>query len=144
MTDGSRPLITLGVQAGDPQADAAVAPHYKALRALLASHCAKSYGDAIHEFAPVLRIDGAIWHLDKRGYGNIRISKKAKTATFDVFMPIDAWQGKDAATMRQSVAADFAEGFKAVIQRTTKDRLDVDGVRLLADLDTALKVFLAQ
>lgn len=144
MTEGSRPLITLGVQAGDPQADAAVAPHYKALRALLASHCSKSYGVAINEYAPVLRIDGAIWHLDKRGYGNVRISKKAKSATFDVFMPIDAWQGKDAATMRRSIASDLAEGFKAVIQRTTKDRLDVNGAQLLADVDAALKDFLSE
>lgn len=144
VTEKAEAAVSLGVQAGDPQADAAVAGHHDALRELFSEHCAHRYGEDIDAFAPVLRVDGEVWHWDRDGIGNVRVGKKSRRATFDIYLSRASWMGKDAVAVRRSIANGLREGFDAVVDRARKEKIDVDSDRLTADVRTVIKKFLGE
>lgn len=142
MTNDVRATVTLGVQAGDPKANDAVTPHYQELRRLLAAQCAKSYGADFIEFAPVLRIDGDIWHWNKSGFDNVRINKKSKIATFDVYLAIEAWKDQPAEIIRRHIIEGVHGGMREIVDKAQKQKLDIHSCELLADIDQVTKLFL--
>jgi hypothetical protein len=136
-------VFTLGVQAGDKAADAAMSPHYMSLRQLLAAEMSGSYSDDLDEFAPVLRIDGSIWHWDREGVANVRVSKKARHATVDVFVPESVWKGSAAEKIRSYLAEQLQVAFESMLQRSESNKIRVDVQRLKVDLAKVVKRFLA-
>ena len=135
--------FTLGVQAGDKAADGVVWPHYRRLRLLFDSIMTGSYSRDVSEFAPVLRIDGSIWHWDREGVDNVRISKKSSRATADVFMPTSVWQGKDEKTIRSYLGRQVSAAYELMSERLVASRLHCDRERLRDDVARVMKEFLA-
>ena len=135
-------VFSLAVQAGDQVADRAVAPHYEALRGQLATHCLSHYSPVIKEFSPVLHIDGAVWRWDLRGHANTRVQKNSGHATVDIFMPSGIWQGGSAQEIRLYMARQLRGGMESLSRKITSLGIQLDRMRLIGDVDTALDNFL--
>jgi len=142
MTDRLTASFTFGVQAGGESADDVVCPHYMAFRKALEKRCNRQYGSAIAEFGPVLRIDGNISYWGKDGIDHVRVSKARRTATFDIFMSKSVWMQGDGLVIRKAIALSYQEGMRAVVDRCLKQKLDVDGKKLLEDVDAAVNEFM--
>ena len=134
--------FTLGVQAGDKAADAVVRPHYMQLRKLFASLMAGSYSRDVVEFAPVLRVDGSLWHWGREGVDNVRVSKKTAHATADIFVPISMWKENDAGGLRRYLGGQIAVAYELIAERIASARLDCDKERLQKDIALVVKEFL--
>lgn len=144
MTAPARAAVSLGVQAGDKDADKAVSPHYLALRRLLAEKCTATYSEVIREFAPVLRIDGSIWHWDKQGCGNVRVQKKSGYATVDIFMPVEIWSGGDGKCIRRYLVTHLTSGIESMLEKASGAGISVDRSKLIADVAAATSEFLGE
>jgi hypothetical protein len=142
MTTESR--FSLGAQVGDTNAREALVQHYMFLRKALESTMSGSYSDDIVEFAPVLRIDGAIWHWDREGVDNLRVSKKKATATIDVFVPVSVWQGASASAIRRYLGHYLGVAFRMMGDRIRSKGLDCDVTRLERDIAMVIDKFMAQ
>jgi hypothetical protein len=132
--------VTFGVQAGGKEADAAVEPAYMRLRKLLAEKCARGYGPGLIDFGFVLRIDGNVWHWEKRGCANLRVTKKGD-ATIDIFMPTSIWKGESYENIRDFLAVQTREGFALMLQKAIKKGIEFDHQSLLNDFESALALY---
>jgi hypothetical protein len=141
MSSGSNATVSFGVQAGDKSADAAVSPHYLALRQLLARTCVGPYSELIREFRLVLRIDGSIWHWEKTGPEGARIQKKSGYATVDIYMPKSAWDGKDPSSIREFLATETANAVALIADRAYEAGVPLDRQHLASDIDAVMRAF---
>ena len=144
MSADRKPLITLGVDAGGKDADDATRQHYMNLRRLLAAECTGPYGLAFDEIALVLRIDGSVQSWKKRGVENVRLQRKSRYATADVFVSADVWRNQSAHVLKEYIATEVASAVRAIAERAKASKDDLDADRLLADTATAMGRFLAQ
>jgi hypothetical protein len=131
----ARSVFTLGVQAGDKDADTAIRRHYLQLRQLFDSLMAGSYSLDIKEFAPVLRVDGSIWHWDREGVDNVRIFKKTARATADIFVPAAVWNVNDDSAVRKYLSDQLVATYKLIADAITAADLSCDHDRLRQDID---------
>ena len=135
-------MISLGVQAGDKAADRAMSPHYLELRKLLAECCKGTFGSGVREFAPVLRIDGSIWHWDREGFDYPQYQRRSQLASVDVFVPRSIWQGNDVAQIRTYLATTLRAALAALAELLLHEGTALDRDALMASVDTALHQFL--
>jgi hypothetical protein len=124
--------VTLGVDAGGKDADEATKDHYMALRRALAAECAGPYGRAFDEFALVLRIDGSVVSWKKRGVANVRLQRKSRYATADVFVPATVWKAVSSKKFRTFLAEEVEAAVRAITDRAMKAKDDIDDAELLA------------
>ncbi len=136
--------FSLAAQMGDVSASQALLPECMLLRKLFKSTMSGCYSRDVVEFAPVLRVDGALWHWDREGVGNLRVSKKTATATIDVFVPVSAWQGVPGSALRRYLAQHLRVAFRSMGERIQSKGLDCDLARLERDVARVLDEFLAQ
>jgi hypothetical protein len=129
--------VTLGVDAGGKDADGITREHYMALRRLLAEECRGPYGSAFDEFSLVLRIDGSVQAWGKSGVDNIRFQKTSRYATADVFVPLHAWRDRSGSSIREFLAKEVGSAARELAARAGAEKHDVDGSRLIADVERA-------
>jgi hypothetical protein len=67
VTSDNKAIITFGSQMGDTISAEVVQPYLIELRKLLKEYCNNVYATEIDEFAPILRVDGDIWHWEFEG-----------------------------------------------------------------------------
>ena len=134
-------VFTLGVQAGDKPADEATRPHYMELRKLFDRTMSGSYSDDVGEFAPVLRVDGSMWHWDRDGVDNVRVSKKTGHATADIFVPTTVWAAGDPQKIRSYLGGQVAVAYELISARMLSTRLKCDHERLRRDVSEVVKQF---
>lgn len=120
--------VSLGADVGGKDADAATAAVCMAIRRALAEECGGPYGASFAEFALVVRIDGSVQSWGNRGVDNVRLQRKARYATADIFVPQAVW-----AEGRRPFAAFMATNVVAAIQAIV-DRAQKDGDLIEADL----------
>jgi hypothetical protein len=137
-----KPRVTLGVDAGGRDADEATRAHYMALRGLLAAECVGPYGTAFCEFALVLRIDGSVQTWGRRGVGDVRLQRKSRYATADIFVPAELWQSSPT-TIRAFLASEMKSAISKIVDRASSKKDSIDGGRLNADVERAIEKFLA-
>jgi len=133
MTDTDTDTITLGVQAGDPTADAKTKPHYIELRKLLAATCVGPYSPEVDEFAIVLRIDGEFFDFDFEGLEKLRRRKKDRYITVDIGVPERRWKEVTAADLRRYLADQVGDALQAFVERLKKDKVAIEDAALRAD-----------
>lgn len=138
MNTGER--VTLGVQAGDPEADAAVKPYYMELRSKFSSHCRREYGRGFKELGIVLRIDGRLWHWKKSGCANLRVTKDGDIS-IDVFMPKGTWQESDGRSIRAFLATETSNAARMAIERLKEKRVDFRASEFESDVMSAIAEF---
>jgi hypothetical protein len=115
--------VSLGVQEGGPTSSPIVTPFYMGLRRALA----RSFPDLDSvqgtEVAFVLRIDGDISYWNKSGPGYLRLYKKRKEVTLDLFMPRSAWEGVTGPQIEAFLKDIIRQGFEMVIARLKKEKI---------------------
>lgn len=132
--------VSLGVQAGDPEADAAVKPHYMDLRTRLGSRCHGNYGAGFNELGIVLRIDGRIWHWEKSGCANLRVTKKGDVS-IDIFMPKTVWHKTGSRGIRDFLAVEALNAAQMTIGRLKQKKLAFKASEFEADFASAIAEF---
>jgi hypothetical protein len=134
--------VSLGVDVGGKDAHAATSVPCAALRGLLEQECQGPYGSTFDEFALVLRIDGSVQSWGKSGVDNVRLQRKARYATADVFVPAKIWSAGDSSTLRQFFSTGVESAIGAIADRARKEKDSVEADRLIADVKRATTKFL--
>jgi hypothetical protein len=141
MSKAASSAVTLGADVGGKDAHAATREQYLALRRALASNCAGPYGKTFDEFALILRIDGSVQSWRKRGVDNIRLQRKLRYATADIFVPAKIWKVTPPSVWRGFLAKEVETAIRAITERAKRMKDDVDESRLLADVKRAVTSF---
>lgn len=134
MSSEVRTLITLGADVGGKDAHEATHEHVLSLRRLLQQKCVGPYGATVKEFALVLRIDGAVQSWGKSAAENATFQRKGTFATADVFVPMSAWSGRDAARIRKALAAGVVDAIEALAELSEQKKIDIAIDRLRRDV----------
>lgn len=132
--------VTLGADVGGRDAHAATEALVLALRRHLERECVGPYGEAFVEFALVVRVDGSVQSWGKRGVENVRLQRKSKYATADIFVPRDVWvEGPE--SVRTFLAGGVLAAVKAIVSRSEKTGDNVDRDLLVRDVARATEQF---
>jgi hypothetical protein len=134
--------ITLGMQTSVE--DRTTEPHVIALRKLLAEHCNGPFSEEVLEFAPILRVGGAMQEFDFVGCERIRRNRKARYITVDVAFPTTQWKGQNGLHVRQFLIQVVEMGLRCCLDRLRKDKVAVQEEKLLADFTRVKDLFLSQ
>ncbi|HET6159115.1 MAG TPA: hypothetical protein VFE34_12265 [Dongiaceae bacterium] len=137
-----RAVITLGAQMGGKDADAATDVDILALRRLLEQECPGPYSSAFNEFALVLRVDGSIDSWGRRGVDHVRLQRKLRYATADIYVPMSAWNTREVGAFRGFLAAEVESAIRVIGERVRKAKIAIDSERLLHDVQRATAQFL--
>jgi hypothetical protein len=135
-------MVTMGVQAGGPEADAAVAPHYMPLRKLLSSKCNARYSSEVDEFALVLRIDGSVDKWSFEGCDRLRRSRTGRYITVDIGVPEVRWNDVSRGDLRRYLMDCVRQSFQLFVAKLKKDKTDIDADKLFKCLDHVAAAYL--
>jgi hypothetical protein len=135
-----KPSVSLGADVGGKDAHAATADDCMALRQALTHECRGPYGPAFSEFALVARIDGSVQRWGKRGVENVRLQRKSKYATADIYVPESVW-AEGPTPFRAFLATNIAAAIQAIVERAEEGGDSIDSNRLLADVKRATEQF---
>lgn len=125
--------VSLGADVGGKDAHAATAEVCLLLRKALAERCRGPYGTAFAEFALVVRIDGSVQSWEKRGVDNVRLQRKARFATADIFVPHTVWR-EGQATFSAYLATNVAAAIGAIVERAKEAGDSIEADRLNRDV----------
>lgn len=134
----AKAAVTLGVDAGGKDAHAATAKVCMELRQKLASECRGPYGESFAEFALVVRIDGSVQSWEKTGVDNVRLQRKSKYATADIYVPRSAWDAGPG-PFRSFLASSIETAMEKIVGRAEKANDHVESERLLGDVKRATR-----
>ena len=135
--------ITLGVQAGDPEVDAALEPFYMPLRKLLAQMCVGPYSTAIDEFAIVLRIDGSIGHWGFEGCRDLRLHKKMRYITVDIGVPKSKWENASPIELKRYLAGCVKDSLALMARKLESARIDIKTSELIECSERVMEQYCA-
>jgi hypothetical protein len=134
--------ITFGAQMGDTLSDAIIGSHLTELIHLLDKYCDYHYAEDIDEFAPVLRVDGDIWHWEFEGLQMLRLLRKKRAITVDIGMPRNRWQNVSPSLIRQFLITNLKLALEAFVDRLKKEKIAVDDERLFDDFKKVEKAYI--
>jgi hypothetical protein len=134
--------ITFGAQMGDSYVDVIVGSHLMALRKLLEKYCNVPYAEGIDEFAPILRVDGDLWHWEYEGLKNLRLMKKFRYITVDIGVPRKRWENVPPLMIRRYLMDNLKLALEAFVKKLKKEKIPVDDRRLFEDLSKVESEFL--
>jgi hypothetical protein len=137
------PYITVSAQLGDPSSSLTIGTHLLELRKLLERECNNHYGEGIDEFAPILRVDGDIWHWEFEGLQKLRLMRKQRYITVDIGVPKSRWQNVTAQEIRQYLLENVKLALEAFVKKLKKEHIRVDEKRLFADFARVERDYLA-
>ena len=136
MQDSRQPSISLGCEAGGPEArlpcKLKVGLYQALARHVTSTHCA-----AIDEYALVLRIDGSLAKYGPEGIHRIRFAKARRYMSADIQVPEPAWQVAPQ-DLRIYLASQVRLALQACVGRLEKNRIAVAKNDLLAQVDLAV------
>ena len=134
--------ITLGVQAGDPDAGNATEPYFMPLRKLLAKCCVGPYSKDIDEFAFVLRIDGRFSHWNFEGCEELAVNRRERYITVDIGVPESRWKNQAGESIAKYLLDCVAEGLRLMVETLQKVKLDIQADKLFVDFEIVRKEYL--
>jgi hypothetical protein len=138
----TKATVTLGADVGGKDADAATNADVLALRRCLEASCRGPYSTTFDEIALVLRIDGSVQAWNTRGVANVRLQRKLRYATADIFVPRSSWSSESTGTFRGDIAEGVTEAVSDIVARSLRAGDDIDADALLRDVATAKIQFL--
>lgn len=136
----AKALVALGADVGGKDAHAATAEACMPLRQALEKECRGPNGGAFAEFALVVRIDGSVQSWGTRGVDNVRLQRKSKYATADIFVPQVVW-AEGPGALRAFLATNVEAAIQAIADRVEKARDPIDTDRLIRDVRRATEHF---
>ena len=143
MNSEARALVTLGADVGGKDAHEATHEYVLSLRRLLQQKCVGPYGTTVKEFALVLRIDGSVQAWGKSGADNSAFQRKGTFATADIFVPVSAWSGRDAANIRKVLAAGVVDAIETLAELAERKKIDIAIESLRRDVGDVAREFSA-
>lgn len=143
MNSEARAVVTLGADVGGKDAHGATHEYILSLRRLLQQKCVGPYGATVKEFALVLRIDGSVLHWGKSGADNAAFQRKGTFATADIFVPVSAWSGCDAANFRKVLVAGVVDAIEMLAELSERKKIDIAIDRLRRDVGDVAREFSA-
>ena len=136
-------VFSFGAQLGSPRAAEATDAHIDELRDLLRAALEPPYAKDVDEFAFVARVDGEIWQFGSEGVEQVRRNKKGRYIGADICIPEQRWQAP-VKEFRRYLADQVRIAFEACIARLRKQKVPIEGERLMADVERACQEFLAR
>jgi len=133
--------VTLGADVGGKDADVATNADVLALRRCLEAECRGPYGKGFDEFALVLRIDGSVQAWDKRGVGNVRLQRRLRCATANIFVPRSSWSVECTRTFRRDIVEGVTKAIGEIVARALRAGDDIAADALCRDVATATMKF---
>jgi hypothetical protein len=133
--------ITIGMQTSGE--DSVAQQHVIELRKLLASECNGPYSEEVREFALILRVGGIMQEFDFLGCERIRRNRRRQYITLDLSFPSREWKGRDALHIRQFLVDQIETGIRCFVDRLNRDKVNVQGSELLADIARVKAMYLA-
>ena len=131
--------VTLGADVGGEDADGATSEVCMDLRRSLAKECCGPYGESFAQFALVLRIDGSVHSWQKSGVDHVRLQRKSKYATADIFVPRSAWaSGTD--YFRSFLASGVEAAIEAIVVRARASKCHINSDQLIRDVKRATRM----
>ena len=137
----TKATVTLGADVGGKDAHAATKGDVLALRRCLKAACSGIFGTAFDEFALVLRIDGSVQAWNRRGVDNVRLQRKLRYATADIFVPRSSWSGESAESFRSCIADGVTAAIGEIVSRALRAGDDIKSDALCRDVATATRAF---
>lgn len=134
--------ITIGMQTSGE--DRVTESHVIRLRRLLAAHCNGPFSEEIQEFAPILRVGGDMQEFDFVGCENIRRNRRAGYITLDVAFPSKEWKSRSDLHIRLFLIEAIEMSLRCCLDRLRRDKVRVDGDKLLADFACVRHLFLRE
>jgi hypothetical protein len=134
--------VSLGAEFGGP--DVSVGSSVQALRGLLAKHCRGPYSEEVLGFALVLRIDGSIKQYRPVGVDRIRRNKRNKYIGADVCIADSEWRDISEPQFSRHLAGSVRTALETCLVHLTKQKVQIDGDRLLHDYERVEAEFLGQ
>ena len=134
-------IISIGVQSGGPK-DGDIGLIKLDLYKAFNESCKSSYCESIDQYAPVIRVDGSISKFGEEGITRLRFAKKQRSITADIQIPESVWQPKSRNEIRDYIASKIREAITIFVARIKKDKIEVDELQLLRDVDSGIKQFL--
>lgn len=116
-------IVGLGMQAGDETSSSILAPHWKLLKIFISDEFSKESESYPIEFHFILRISGSLWHWEKSGPGNLRVSAKHQDATIDIFVPLDVSGDGDHGRIKSFLSTALIDGFRQMLDRAAKKKM---------------------
>jgi hypothetical protein len=144
MIDLNAAFITLGAQVGGKDASAATANHIMDFRVLLAKECNGPHGGSLSEIALILRIDGSVQSWSRSDVSNVRIQKKARYATADIFMPSAIWKSGHSWEIREFIVSGAKVAVETILEKAHKAKLSLDYQKIIQGSQRAAKAYLAE
>lgn len=130
--------VTFGADVGGKDAHAATSEVIMELRQALARECRGPYGASFAEFALVVRIDGAVQSWGKSGLNNVRLQRKSRYATADIFVPKAIWAaGHD--VFRAFIAENIEIAIQSIVDRAEKAHDKIESEHLIGDVRRATR-----
>lgn len=134
--------ITLGADVGGKDAYEATRKSVQSLRRLLALECIGPYSAKIDECALVLRIDGEVQSLGRRGTHGIVLSERRRRVTADIYVPSTEWSGSGT-NFAEFLADEVTQALSAICAKAKTRWSDFDSGRMTADVERAVSAFRA-
>jgi hypothetical protein len=144
MIDLDTAFISLGADVGGRDASAATNDHIMDLRVLLAKECNGPHGESLTEIALILRIDGSVQSWNRSDVSYVRIQKKARYATADIFMPSSVWKSGSAREIREFIASGANVAIETILEKSRKAKLSLDFQKIIQGSQRAAKAYLEE
>jgi hypothetical protein len=132
--DAATTAVTLGAQIGGTDAHEKTYASILSLKKLLREFCVGPYSESIEEFAPIVRVDGAIQQFGISGIAKMRKSTKRKYITADLVFTVTEWKNKTEGEFKALLFARLNDAVELFLARLAKDKIYVDSEALRNDL----------
>lgn len=134
--------ISIGCEQGGPEGGFIAklkVPLYQTLsRHVTSTHCA-----AIDSYALVLRVDGSLATYGEEGNARLRFARVGRYITVDIQIPERVWRPMTEAQTKLYLAAAVKAALKACTERLSRDKVAVNEVALLREVDAAIADYLS-
>lgn len=134
--------ISIGCEQGGPEGGFAAklkVPLYQTLsRYVTSTHCS-----AIDKYSLLLRIDGSLATYGEEGNARLRFAKAGRYITVDIQIPERVWRPMAEAQTKWYLAGAVKGALKACTERLSRDKIAVNEVALLREVDAAIADYLS-
>lgn len=131
-----RLTIDVSAQMGDEASDAALLPHFQALKRAFSASGTPLPCKQVERMAYVLRVSGSITNFNFEGCEAIDLNRGKKYISIDVGVPIARWKDQSDAEISQYLASVLPDGLDQMLARLRAEKIVCD--------DTAVRVLFEQ
>jgi hypothetical protein len=134
--------VSIGCEQGGPEGGFVAklkVPLYQSLsRHVTSTHCS-----AIDKYSLVLRVDGSLATYGEEGNARLRFARVGRYITVDIQIPEHVWRPMTEVQTKSYLAGAVKAALKACTERLSRDKVAVDEVALLREVDMAIVDYLA-